>query len=149
MEVNAGYKIQSRVKLDNDRCYVIGYDEKNKCFPYATWRGAFENGKWTYFWGHYLGDLQSALNDLGKRISKPQYMFNTPTLVRFQCEHDQNAYVGIGYQNEVIDLYDGDVYKLHNQSRKIEIIEIYDWVDMDEYVDDRIARMLAIEAAEE
>ena len=62
-EINAGYVITDRLAVGNAE-FVIGHNEKAST-QFVTWK-CRKNEK-DYFWGHYLSDGLTALEDLCKR----------------------------------------------------------------------------------
>ncbi len=62
-EINAGYVITDRLAVGNAE-FVIGQSEKAPA-QFVTWK--CRKGEKDYFWGHYLGDQLTALEDLCNR----------------------------------------------------------------------------------
>lgn len=62
-EVNAGYTITDRLAV-GDSEFVIGQREEAPA-QFVTWKCS--NGEKNYFWGHYLGNRLSAIEDLCHR----------------------------------------------------------------------------------
>ena len=62
-EINAGYTITDRRTVGNSE-FVIGQRE-TELAPFVTWK--CRKGEKNYFWGHYLSDRLSALEDLCNR----------------------------------------------------------------------------------
>lgn len=62
-EINAGYAITDRLTVGNSE-FVIGQREESPA-NFVTWK--CRKGEKEYFWGHYLNDRLSALEDLCNR----------------------------------------------------------------------------------
>ena len=62
-EINAGYTITDRLTVGNSE-FVIGQRE-TELAPFVTWK--CRKGEKNYFWGHYLSDRLTALEDLCNR----------------------------------------------------------------------------------
>jgi hypothetical protein len=62
-EINAGYTITDRLVVGNYE-FVIG-QSNTAPGKYVTWK--CKKGEKDYFWGHYLGDRLSAIEDLCRR----------------------------------------------------------------------------------
>ncbi len=62
-EINAGYTITDRLTVGNAE-FVIGQRDTAPA-QFVTWK--CRKGEKDYFWGHYLGDRLTALEDLCKR----------------------------------------------------------------------------------
>ena len=62
-EFNAGYTITDRLTVGNSE-FVIG-QRNTELAPFVTWQ--CRKGKKDYFWGHYLSDRLTALEDLCNR----------------------------------------------------------------------------------
>ena len=62
-EINAGYVITDRLTVGNAE-FVIGQNEKAPA-QFVTWK--CRKGEKDYFWGHYLSDRLTALEDLCNR----------------------------------------------------------------------------------
>lgn len=45
---------------------VLGHDKKAKITPWVTWE--YEPTRNSFFWGHYFGQLQDALQDYHLRL---------------------------------------------------------------------------------
>ena len=61
-EINAGYTITDRLAVGEYE-FVIG--ERDTPAQFVTWK--CRKGEKDYFWGHYLDDRLSAIEDLCKR----------------------------------------------------------------------------------
>ncbi|WP_061214678.1 hypothetical protein [Syntrophomonas wolfei] len=62
-EINAGYVITDRLAVGNAE-FVIGQSDTAPA-KFVTWK--CRKGEKDYFWGHYLGDRLTALEDLCNR----------------------------------------------------------------------------------
>lgn len=62
-EINAGYTITDRLTVGNSE-FVIGQREASPA-NFVTWK--CRKGEKDYFWGHYLNDRLTALEDLCNR----------------------------------------------------------------------------------
>ena len=62
-EINAGYTITDRLTVGNAE-FVIGKREEAPA-NFVTWK--CRKGEKDYFWGHYLGDRLTALEDFCNR----------------------------------------------------------------------------------
>lgn len=62
-EINAGYVITDRL-IVGDAIFVLGESEKIPA-KFVTWQ--CKKGEKDYFWGHYIGDRLTALEDLCNR----------------------------------------------------------------------------------
>jgi len=62
-EINAGYVITDRLTVGNAE-FVIGQRDTAPA-QFVTWK--CKKGEKDYFWGHYLGDRLTAVEDLCKR----------------------------------------------------------------------------------
>jgi len=62
-EINAGYVITDRLAVGNAE-FVIGQSDTAPA-KFVTWK--CRKGEKDYFWGHYLGDRLTALEDLCDR----------------------------------------------------------------------------------
>lgn len=62
-EINAGYTITDRLTVGNAE-FVIGEREEAPA-NFVTWK--CRKGEKDYFWGHYLGDRLTALEDFCNR----------------------------------------------------------------------------------
>lgn len=70
-EINAGYSITDRLTVGNME-FVIGQREASPV-QFVTWK--CRKGEKDYFWGHYLGDRISAIEDLCKRtLEEVEYL---------------------------------------------------------------------------
>lgn len=72
-EINAGYIITDRLTVGNVE-FVIGQREEAPA-NFVTWK--CRKGEKEYFWGHYMNDRLTALEDLCKRaMEEIQYARN-------------------------------------------------------------------------
>ena len=62
-ENNAGYTITDRLTVGNTE-FVIGQNE-NALAKFVTWK--CKKGETDYYWGHYLSERMTALEDLCNR----------------------------------------------------------------------------------
>lgn len=70
-EINAGYTITDRLTVGNAE-FVIGQRDDAPA-NFVTWK--CRKGEKEYFWGHYLNDRLSAVEDLCKRaLEEIQYL---------------------------------------------------------------------------
>jgi hypothetical protein len=71
--INAGYIITDRLTVGNVE-FVIGQSEEAPA-NFVTWK--CRKGEKEYFWGHYMNDRLTALEDLCKRaMEEIQYVRN-------------------------------------------------------------------------
>ena len=63
-EINAGYVITDRLVVGNSE-FVIG-ESQTAPAQFVTWKRNL--GEKEFYWGHYVGDRLTALEDLCKRV---------------------------------------------------------------------------------
>ena len=76
MEKNADYNILQSVLFDNRRGFALGQHENpNAPQPFVTWQFTQDGQQRDYYWGHYFGEEQAALEDYAGRVDsyKQQY----------------------------------------------------------------------------
>lgn len=70
-EINAGYTITDRLTVGNSE-FVIGQRD-TELAAFVTWK--CRKGEKDYFWGHYLNERLTAVEDLCKRaLEEIQYL---------------------------------------------------------------------------
>ena len=69
-EIIHGYKIQKSIIFENDRGFALAHNP-DAVAPFVTWMfKEDENGVRDYFWGHYIGDGETAAQDYDLRVSE-------------------------------------------------------------------------------
>lgn len=64
LEINAGYVITDRLVVGNSE-FVIG-ESQTAPSQFVTWKRSL--GEKDFYWGHYVGDRLTAMEDLCKRV---------------------------------------------------------------------------------